>query len=213
MTPRSVVIEFYVALERATGEGSVDKARKAARSLGLKFTNAESAKWLAPFTAAAGKRRENGAQNGVNNKHETAGTTAGDLGLARDKGIPSLFLIDSSLRSSSGAASQPPVKKPRQTKLPYDRPLLDRRDAILKAAWALIQPVISRATTFTVWRKRNNEIAVDLAKAGVTPRAVVAAWQQATDRIGEPVRELSIVQKEIERAYAERAAAGRVAQG
>jgi len=92
-------------------------------------------------------------------------------------------------------------------RLPFDRALLDRRDAILKAAWRCVEPTIGRAVTYTRWRERNSRVAVDLARAGVAVEAVVAAWEQASERFGEPVRELSLVQRELEAAYCQRAGA------
>lgn len=100
MNAEDVLREFYLALERATGEGNIHKARAAARAIGLKFTNQDSSVWLKPFIDAAAKRRTASAPVaalilGTGNEHESApvrhlnGTTNG---LTRGKVVPSTSL-------------------------------------------------------------------------------------------------------------------------
>jgi hypothetical protein len=213
--PRQVVVEFYLALERATGSGSVDKARAAARAVGCTFTNSESSEWLKPFTKTAGitagKRLKNGVSNGVVIEHGTAGHSAANLGghngLTHDNCIPGLIPESSVLRtSSSGVALQQPAAKPEKAKreprnrvLPFDRPVLDLRNAILRSVWEKVQPLVARSTTWTDWRKRNSVIAASLAQGGFSAEQIVYAWEQCRTRDGDPVRELFMVQKWLER--------------
>lgn len=78
--------------------------------------------------------------------------------------------------------------------------LLRRRSAIVDAIWAeLAKTAFARTMTKTEWRKRNNAVALDLAKAGVTPEQCVAAWESAGTRLGSPARMLRIVQDELAR--------------
>ena len=69
---RPLVIEFFKAIERAEGRGSVDRARAAARAAGAKFSNSESIEWLRPFLESATERRDSRRENGGEIKHETA---------------------------------------------------------------------------------------------------------------------------------------------
>jgi hypothetical protein len=89
--------------------------------------------------------------------------------------------------------------------LPFDRPTLDARNAILTAVWRCVQPVIGRGATATGWRQRNAKTARELAELGFTADVVVRAWQMASKDYGEPIRELGPVQRFIERAAADRA--------
>jgi hypothetical protein len=202
---RQVVIEFYLALERATTHGNIEKARAAARSIGCSFTNAESSLWLKPFIDAA-EQRQDSRQEVRQGNHEEIGRTNGRThGLTRAVKV-SLFEdpVDSSLRSSSVAATAAPAKKPRQQKLPYDRSILDRRVAILKAVWQRVQPLIGRTTTWTDWRKRNGTIAASFALGGFSPEQIVKAWEITTTADGDPVRELWLVQRKLEEISAAR---------
>lgn len=189
---RSVVVEIYLALERATGEGNIQKARRAARAAGFSFRNAESVEWLRPFTEAARVRRGAPIGEPVGAPVlSTNGHHSGHLdGLARGNCTPSLIPVDS-LRSSTRNGEP---KRERAIKLPFDRETLDRRNAILKAVWGCVQPHIGRATTFTAWRDRNAKSARSLAEAGVDAARAVAAWEVACRKYGEPVRQLSAVQ-------------------
>lgn len=122
-------------------------------------------------------------------------------------------LVDSSssLRSSSSSTQVAPAtcdegvpekkktRTPREQKLDFDRPLLDARYAILRAVWLRVEPLIGRSTTWTSWRARNAAVAMDLARGGFTPEQVVHGWDLASQERGEPVRELSRVQRFIER--------------
>ena len=76
---------------------------------------------------------------------------------------------------------------------------LHQRRVLLNAVWALAQPAIGRSITAEEWRKRNSRSAGDMVKAGVLAATVVAAWHHASDRIGEPVRTMALVQDELGR--------------
>ena len=94
MSAQALVIEMYLAIERAEGRGSVDRARKAARAAGCGgFGNAEASAWLAPFVKAAdGKRDGKRTAPGRAIKHDSDSirTDSGRHdGLTRGKGIPS----------------------------------------------------------------------------------------------------------------------------
>jgi len=90
----------------------------------------------------------------------------------------------------------------KQTKLPFDRPLLDARYAIMRAVWRKVEPIIGRSTTWANWRARNTHIATALASGGFTPEQVLRAWELASKDAHEPVRELSRVQRYLERVQA-----------
>jgi hypothetical protein len=90
-------------------------------------------------------------------------------------------------------------KSPRATKLPFDVTFLEQRRVLLNAVWALAQPAIGRSITAEEWRKRNSRAAGDMVKAGVAAALVVAAWHHASERIGEPVRTMALVQDELGR--------------
>ena len=96
-------------------------------------------------------------------------------------------------------------KPPKAQRLPFDRSILDRKTEILKAVWDCVQPFIARTTSYTTWRKRNSDVANDLATLRFIPEKVAEAWRRASDEMGEPIRELSLVQRYLERAAADRA--------
>lgn len=201
---RSVVIEIYLALERATGEGNIQKARKAARAAGFSFTNGESAKWLRPFTEAAAKRRAAPVTAPVtapvlSTKRHLSGHPNG---LARVIGTPSLIPLVDSLRSSTCAAKP---HTPRQGRLDFDREFLDKRKAILKAVYQRVQPYLHRATTQGDWFKRNAATAGSFVKGNISPEQAVAAWDQALRVKGEPYRQLALVQKFLDEIATSRA--------
>jgi hypothetical protein len=90
MSAQQVVVEFYLALERATGEGNAPKARRAARAIGFHFDNRQAAKWLQKYVAEAEKRRagpNTGATAGPPYKEAQAQVQARTES-AHDKGIP-----------------------------------------------------------------------------------------------------------------------------
>lgn len=99
-------------------------------------------------------------------------------------------------------------KATRAATLPFERPALDLRDAILDAIWELLQPAIGRAVRVTDWKAANRRAALAMAQAHITPVAAVAGWKRASDRMGSPVRSVSVVHREIQQAYCERAAQG-----
>lgn len=139
------------------------------------------------------------AQNGV------LGTTESALSGPRARELElELELVDS-LRSSTYVVPTQAEKRNKNRKLPFDRAELDARDAILRVVWQHIQPIIGRSTTWTDWRGRNQRIAMSFARGGFAPDQVEKAWQRATDEAREPIRELSRVQRFLERAQVYRA--------
>lgn len=205
---------MYLAIERAEGAGSVDRARAAARAAGARFSNAESMLWLSDFLNAAVRRRdsrrENGVTYGVENEHKTAGQTAENrrdsrtaVGLTRNKGIvPSTpIAVPSALPAppaQAGSKSNP--QPPRPMKLPLDAQVQDARRAILAAMWELLaRTPFSASISKTEWGRRNSRVALDLATKGITPERIVAAYHAAEKRMGTPPRTLQVVQDQLGR--------------
>ena len=89
-------------------------------------------------------------------------------------------------------------QQPRQVPIDFDRSKYENRDAILKAVWAHVQPIIGRSTSWSDWRARNARIADSFVKGGYTPEQIVKAWEFACSKEGGPVRELSRVQRFLE---------------
>lgn len=127
----------------------------------------------------------------------------------------------SSLRSSSSSttnAAAPPFAEvdddkkqrrrgpPTAIRLPLERAENELRGAILRALWQHIGPSIPRTTSFTDWRARNSKIALSFARAKMTPEHAVKFWQMACHERGQPIRELSIVQRYVETFLAKRTA-------
>ena len=194
--------EFFLAIERAEGRTSVHRTRAAARAAGAIFTNAESLLWLRPLIESAQNRHK----IGTGFEHESA-QNRHKIGTLRARGAKELVpkpiessseLLRNSSSSSHVASQRGAEREPKAQKLPFDRDLADKRDAILHAVWHELQPYLKRAVTFTLWRQRNNRVAADLAKVGLSPEKVVEAWRIASDRRGDKIRELSLVQKFIE---------------
>ena len=128
--------------------------------------------------------------------------------------ISKLRLIASESNDSSAgvATQQPATKAPKQRTLPFDRPVLRLRNAILRAVWERVQPLVARSTTWTDWRKRNAVIAASFAIGGFTPEQIVYAWEVTKTRDGDPVRELFLVQRKMEHISAAKAVADEKAQ-
>ena len=146
-----------------------------------------------------------GDQTGTTN-HAQNGKTGTIVGTKPDllKGIELEFNSVDSLRSSTcianGAQAEsapppPPKRRPPQARLL----LFGDRDAILDALWPCVQPYIGRTTGVTAWKKRNSLVAQDLAAHGWTPEKIVKAWELASAKSGEPIRELMLLQKHMDR--------------
>ena len=103
--------------------------------------------------------------------------------------------------SENGSTGKPkaPLKA---IKLPFDRADLDARTAILKAVWAQLQPLIGRSTSYSDWRARNSRVAMSFAVGHFEPQHILAAWEDCSKERGEPVRELALVQKFLQRIEA-----------
>jgi hypothetical protein len=70
----------------------------------------------------------------------------------------------------------------------------------LAAVWELLgATAVSATITKTEWGTRNKRIALDLARRDVSPEQCVVAWRSATERLGEPVRTMKLVQDELMR--------------
>ena len=214
MNPQQVAVAIWKAIEAAGGTPRTEIVAVTLRKcFKARFRDADLIAWLRPFKEDRRMPADSGRTKPLTGAD--SGRIPADASRAGDK--VSLFSkpVDS-LRSSTRVAVAPHEagtgKAPRATRLPFDRELLDRRTAILKAVWTLVQPTIGGVTTFTRWRARNSTVAASLAKAGVPPNVIVAAWNQVSTRLGEPVRELRLVESEIEGAMA-RAAARREAHG
>ena len=208
MNAQQIVVEFYRAIERATGRGSVDKARIAARAFGAKFTNAEASRWLEPFVKAAdgfadrqrtGKRTGNQAQNG-----RTAEGSNGRVdGLTRDNCIPSkdLELLATPVQQSLvdlPAAPSPAPKPRKKAERQFDFNAPENR--LAKEFFATIRAAISaeiRGISWTEWGKRNKRYVLDMDRAGVTLDEMVTAWEAKSRSLGGACRNLKFVQDYI----------------
>jgi hypothetical protein len=85
--------------------------------------------------------------------------------------------------SSSPAAA--PQKKPTQKTIFVE---IDRLgNEMLEAVWPLIEIRVARSMTKTAWKKRNRNVAVDMARAGVTVEQVLTVHQEESDKAGEPI--------------------------
>lgn len=157
--------------------------------MGLKFRESELRKWLSDFSGRV--------PDATRTQHIKEGDAVGTQSGRDFARAAKVSLVSNSVESNDSTQ-----RAPKQQRLGFDRALFDARNAILKAVWANIQPLIGVATTYSTWRARNSRIAADLAGNGWTPERVVVAWQQASTVRGEPVRELSIVQRHIERVAA-----------
>lgn len=179
---QNLVIEFYLAIERAEGKGSVDRARAAARAAGATFSNPQSAIWLAPFTkAAAEKRTENGVSNGVGFTSETAGSAAEkrtENGLARDKVIPTLPGLE-----PKGSSDTPVSRTPAQKRLKLRTPAEIVADEALKILEPLVRPH-AVSVSWTAWKQRNRQTAVRMAEtmSAEDIAALYDRWRTANDR-------------------------------
>lgn len=98
------------------------------------------------------------------------------------------------LENSRGRAA---TSDARQLRLPD--PDEERARAILATIWPSVQPSVVGSMTKTEWGKRNKRFALDMAQAGVTPDRALAAHAAASQRIGETVRSLQIVQDQLAR--------------
>lgn len=200
---REAVIRAAFFMAKALGQRTSRREVNAviAKQLGKGFRTAEVA-------AVLSKLREP-----LRNQHGTSKEPASvlktcTLGTSREppgNPLPLLHVqdnLDSELRSSSRNGKPSPVaangRAKRVTQLPLDRALLDSKNAILKAVWNELQPFIGRSSTWTDWRARNSVVAASFAKLGFTPEQIVAAWKHASDRKGEPLRELFMVQKAMD---------------
>lgn len=114
-------------------------------------------------------------------------------------------LVDSLRSSTRNGKPSRGERNGRPIKLPFDRDTLDLRNAILKAVWQKVEPIIGRSTSFTDWRKRNATIARTLAERGYTTEKAVLAWEISSQYFGEPVREFSMIQRFLEKMHAHKA--------
>ena len=213
---REAALRAAAALCRALGRRASYETVNAmiATVIGKGFRKADVLKSLAVYD-----REPRGNHAGTVSEHNGnyPGTTApplnGPLFSPSDSPVTPPYnppvASSSSLRSSSSAHVAPQrgaERGPKAQKLPLDRDLLDKRSAILHAVWQELQPFVNRAVTFSGWRARNSRIATDLARVGWDAEQVVKWWRLASDVRGEPVRELSLVQKHIEKVAAKRTA-------
>ena len=201
VNPRQIIVEFYLALERATGEGNIHKARAAARAIGLKFDNRDATVWLKPFVDAASERRVPSTSAStdsapvaapvlITEQHHGSSTTNG---LARDNCIPSIVL-----------ASEPsvPQHKPKQPRLHFVPPGEESARAMLEAVWERVEARVGSALTKTAWKARNKRSALEMAQAGLSAEAVLAAHERLCGERGDVVYTLKWVHEAIIRGPA-----------
>lgn len=180
-----------------------------AKQLGKGFRPQEVAAVLAHLREPLGNQYGTSREPAVVMQLDLLGTTTGTTWEPA-----TLLHVDSKLASSSKelSAQKPSVKQLRLPKSADELAFLALKRAILSAVWTLVQVAISRSMTAGEWGRRNARPAADMARAGVTPEAAVQAWHSASDRIGEPVRTMALVQDEISRGLCAKAAADEKAQ-
>lgn len=199
MNPQQILVEFYLALEKATGHGNIEKARAAARAIGCKFTNSESSAWLKPFIDAASKRQDERQPFGRADGRGIPSSTAGDLGsingLTRGNCIPvKLPTVPNSQVEPNGSTHKPK----RAPLLPLEAEERKARDTIIAAIEPELRPAL-RGMTWTAWRQRNGRTCMDMAKAGVTPQQAYEAWRDLSEERGEKIYTMRWVQERISR--------------
>jgi len=207
LNPQQEAVALWKYLESRGMNPSINQVGRALHTLGIKWRRQDLYAWLRPFR----ERSVSQVGNSESLTPEQPGNNSGTA-FARAVIVPLLSNSDDSVPSSSGVAPQQPAVKAtkaeresRDRALPFDRPVLDCRNAILRAVWERVQPLVARSTTFTDWRKRNAVIAASFALGGFTPDQIVYAWEQCRTRDGDPVRELFMVQKWLERVQAVKA--------
>lgn len=204
LNARQTVVEIYLAIERAQGHGSVDKARRAARVIGCKFTNAECSAWLKPFTKsaglAAGKRTENGRSNGVEIENDSDSpmdsVLGGHDGLTHDNCTPVVVPL-------IPIASEPtaPQRKPQQPRLRLVPEGEEKAREILAAFWPVIAPRLVGKLTQSAWKQRNKRAALDMAQAGITAEQALVAHAEICEERGDTIFTLKWVHDRILRGF------------
>ena len=200
MKPQDEAVELFRYMEKRGLKPSARRVAAALRAMKIPCDDHLVRKWLAPFQTAVNLSSTAGATAAQEHDSPHPAPPNHPRLRARDNCIP--LPIDDSLRSSSRPEKPERARRVRQVPLGFDRELFAKRDAILKAAWERIQPYIGRATTFSAWKARNSTVAATLAEKNIAPEHIVRAWDLATAERGEPLRELFMVQRFIERAAA-----------
>lgn len=196
--PQQQAVALWLAIEERGGRPTREAvAFTLRRCFGFRFRDAELVAWLQPFRHMPAHNGHATIKEGACDGHEAAHASAraAKVSLVSSKSYASRKTDGPSDTSESKEGDK--TTKSRSLRLPFDRDLMDRRHAILKAVWGRVQPFIQRSTTWTDWRTRNARIAESFARGGYTPEQIVYAWERASER--EPVRELSIVQRFLER--------------
>lgn len=190
VNPQQEAVALWQFLESRGAKPSIRQVGRLLRSeFKLHFTEGQLRGWLNPF------RRDADAVPTQESRTNEALPTQSRRGFVRAVKVPLVSIASCSVPEPS--AQKP--KSPRAQKLPFDVTFLEQRRVLLNAVWALAQPAIGRSITAEEWRKRNSRSAGDMVKAGVLAATVVAAWHHASDRIGEPVRTMALVQDELGR--------------
>lgn len=70
---------------------------------------------------------------------------------------------------------------------------------ILAALWPDVEPYVGTSMTQTAWKQRNKNVALDLARAGVSIWRIQNARRHACERLGEGVYSLRIIQDQVAR--------------
>lgn len=94
---------------------------------------------------------------------------------------------------STTTADKP--RRVRQGRLEFDLDEKIKRKAILVAVYQRVQPYLSAGTSQADWFRRNSRVASSFVAGRYSPERIVLAWELASKREGEPVRELSLVQR------------------
>lgn len=95
-------------------------------------------------------------------------------------------------------------RSPRQPALPIDADVRTLARSIRDAVLPLARPFFAGAMSPTVWKKRQAAAADEMARSGLTPERVVAAWEWHRSKTGEGLYSLRRLHEVMLKAYAER---------
>lgn len=86
--------------------------------------------------------------------------------------------------------------QPRQTRLDTRSVPETVADDVIAQLRPVIEPVLV-GQTWTTWKTRNRKYAVDMARADLTANEIVAAHEDESAQLGEPIRMLSFLQSRL----------------
>lgn len=191
MNPQQVVVGIYLALEKCGGRNLIDRSRNAARAAGVKFSNAEATRWLAPFQKARGHKPDSErAANGRGFVREMDGQSTED-GPKEDSRANNVSLV-TKIETTSRQLTLIPESKATKRKQPSEGDI--GAWAIRDAIADLVAPLLN-GMTIAAWKSANGRAARDLHDAKKTPAEVVEFWRSHAGYDGRPFLMLSELQK------------------